>query len=121
MEVVIAGNYKKVIKFKMEGNKTICTIIEPPFPDVIGIARCHPYDDFWDAGIGRRVALAKAMKGRYSRLIRKLVWETYYKTYPDKIEMQKKRKQGLLAQKTLKPKKKRLGYFRRLLRAIFSR
>ena len=122
--IVNIGSIKYQVKFKREGFKTYCMILDTNAIYVDkssnGISYCHPIEDQWDSGIGRRIALARALADR-SRIVRKVFWEVYYKTYPDLMEMNKKRKQELLAQKTSRPKKKRLGYFRRLFKVLFNR
>lgn len=62
-----------------EQRATVCIVITKVGNKFVGVAKCHPQDDFY-AYIGRKVSLTKAIE-TLNKPSRKMVWDFYFKKY----------------------------------------
>lgn len=76
-------DFEVEVEFYYNRGNTVCIITDPySDPDAawIGYAKKNPKDPY-QKSVGQKIALADAMRDDFSKEFRKIVWDTYLKTY----------------------------------------
>lgn len=96
-------DFEVEVEFYYNRGNTVCIITDPySDPDAawIGYAKKNPKDTY-QKSVGQKIALSDAMRDDFSKEFRKIVWDTYLKTYKSLFLEEAKEKMSKMGKEIL--------------------